>query len=114
MALVYAPNAPVAVAQKVIAHCEDLKYRFAVIDPDQGVNASDFEPRRAIKDTKYAAVYYPWLVVSDPQTGARKEVPPGGHVLGVFARTDSERGVFKAPANDEAYCAAFRSRRRNR
>ena len=100
VALIYAPNAPVAVAQKVIAHCENLKYRFAVIDIDKGVNAPYFEPRSAIKDTKYAAVYYPWLVVSDPQTGGRKEVPPGGHVLGVFARTDSERGVFKAPANE--------------
>ena len=38
--------------------------------------------------------------MSDPQTGARKVVPPGGHALGVYARTDVERGVFKAPANE--------------
>ena len=38
--------------------------------------------------------------MSDPQSGARTLVPPGGHVLGVYARTDTERGVFKAPANE--------------
>ena len=50
--------------------------------------------------SNYAAFYYPWIFVSDPRTGARKTVPPGGHVLGVYARTDIERGVFKAPANE--------------
>jgi Bacteriophage tail sheath protein len=39
-------------------------------------------------------------VTADPGTGAGKLIPPGGHVLGVYARTDSERGVFKAPANE--------------
>lgn len=102
VALIYAPNASVAVAQRVIAHCEDRRYRFAVIDIDQGVDASEFQPRSAIGDSAYAALYYPWIVVPDlQQTGARKEIPPGGHVLGVYARTDSERGVFKAPANED-------------
>jgi uncharacterized protein len=100
VALVYAPGAPVAVHKAVIAHCENLKFRFAVVDSDKAVNVTDFQPRSAITDTKYAALYYPWIAVSDPQTGARKEVPPGGHVLGVYARSDSERGVFKAPANE--------------
>jgi phage tail sheath protein FI len=63
-------------------------------------NASALDPRTAIQDTSYAAFYYPWLVIADPQTGARRTVPPGGHVLGVYARTDLERGVFKAPANE--------------
>ena len=102
VALVYAPGASVAVAQKVISHCETLKYRFAVIDLDKGVNASDFEPRSVIKDTKYAAAYYPWLIISGADGRARKEVPPGGHVLGIFARTDSQRGVSKAPAGVDA------------
>jgi phage tail sheath protein FI len=100
VALVYAPGAAVVVNQALITHCENLKYRFAVVDPDKNVNVGDFQPRSAIRDTKYAALYYPWIAVPDPQTGARKEVPPGGHVLGVYARTDSERGVFKAPANE--------------
>lgn len=100
VALVYAPGASVAVNKELIAHCERLKYRFAVVDPDKAVNVTNFQPRSAITDTKYAALYYPWIAISDPQTGARKEVPPGGHVLGVYARTDAERGVFKAPANE--------------
>ena len=100
VALVYAPGAPLDVAQKVIDHCERLRFRFAVVDPERNVNISDFQPRGAVADSKYAALYYPWIEVSDPKTGARKVVPPGGHVLGVYARTDSERGVFKAPANE--------------
>jgi phage tail sheath protein FI len=70
------------------------------VDPERNENIGDFLPRRKITDTKYAALYYPWIHISDPKTGARKIVPPGGHVLGVYARTDSERGVFKAPANE--------------
>jgi uncharacterized protein len=99
VALVYAPGAPVTVNKAVITHCENLKYRFAVVDPERNVPA-DFQPRSAVQDSMYAALYYPWIHISDPQTGARKIVPPGGHVLGVYARTDSERGVFKAPANE--------------
>ena len=100
VALVYAPGGPVAVNKAVITHCEKLKYRFAVVDAEKAVDVTNFQPRSAIQDTKYAALYYPWIAISDPATGARKEVPPGGHVLGVYARTDSERGVFKAPANE--------------
>jgi phage tail sheath protein FI len=100
VALVYAPGASVEVNKKVIEHCERLRFRFAVVDPDRTVNITDFLPRGSITDTKYAALYYPWIHISDPQTGARKIVPPGGHVLGVYARSDSERGVFKAPANE--------------
>jgi Bacteriophage tail sheath protein len=99
VALVYAPGAPLDVNKKVIDHCEKLRFRFAVVDPEKSVDVTNFQPRSAT-DTKYAALYYPWIAISDPQTGARKEVPPGGHVLGVYARTDAERGVFKAPANE--------------
>ncbi len=100
VALVYAPGALVAVNRAVITHCENLKYRFAVVDAARPEDIVNFQPRSAIQDTRYAALYHPWIAISDPATGARKEVPPGGHVLGVYARTDSERGVFKAPANE--------------
>ncbi|MET4023174.1 phage tail sheath family protein [Bradyrhizobium sp. S3.2.12] len=100
VALVYAPGAPLDVNKKVIDHCETLRFRFAVVDSDKSVDVTNSQPRSTIADSKYAALYYPWIAISDPQTGARKEVPPGGHVLGVYARTDSERGVFKAPANE--------------
>ncbi len=100
VALVYAPNASDDVVVKVISHCEGQKFRFAVIDaaPNQG-NPANIDPRSQ-NDTEYAAYYYPWIIVSDPQNGTRKKVPPGGAMLGIYARTDGERGVFKAPANE--------------
>jgi Bacteriophage tail sheath protein len=100
VALVYAPGVAFDIAREVITHCELLRYRFAVVDCQKNTNISVFEPRNEVVDTKYAALYYPWIWVSDPQTGARKAVPPGGHTLGIYSRSDSERGVFKAPANE--------------
>lgn len=49
----------------------------------------------------YAALYYPWIQVLDP-TGNRVMIPPTGHVMGVYARIDFQRGVWKAPAGNEA------------
>ncbi|MFL4973992.1 MAG: hypothetical protein ACJ8DT_09920, partial [Microvirga sp.] len=40
------------------------------------------------------------IYTADLQSGARRLVPPSGHVLGLYARTDIDRGVWKAPAND--------------
>jgi phage tail sheath protein FI len=53
--------------------------------------------------TKYAALYFPWLKVPDPLGlgGALVEVPPSGHVAGVYARGDLRVGVHKPPANEE-------------
>ncbi|HWA89505.1 MAG TPA: phage tail sheath family protein [Rhizomicrobium sp.] len=99
VALVYAPAASGDVVTEIVTHCENMRYRFAVVDCDKTV--SDPNPRSQFNtDTNYAAYYYPWIWISDPATGARKLVPPGGYALGVYARTDSERGVFKAPANE--------------
>lgn len=100
VSLVYAPGQSAIVNKAVITHCEKMRFRFAVVDPEKSVDILDFQPRSAVQDSEYAALYYPWIAISDPQTGVRKEVPPGGHVLGIYARTDSERGVFKAPANE--------------
>lgn len=101
VALVYSPNVTTDVALAIINHCENMRFRFAVVDAPKGVNSvSELDPRTKITDSSYAAFYYPWIVISDPKTGARKLVPPGGHSLGVYARTDVERGVFKAPANE--------------
>lgn len=102
VSLVYAPVADDAVVQRLIAHCENMRFRFAVVDSPKGQsNAANLDPRTTLpSDTSYAAFYYPWLAISDPSTGARKIVPPGGYMLGVYARTDVERGVFKAPGNE--------------
>jgi uncharacterized protein len=101
VALVYAPVVSSDIAKEIVGHCERMRFRFAVIDADKGQNnPSGLNPRNTITDSPYAAFYYPWLVTADPRTGARKLTPPGGHVLGVYARSDTERGVFKAPANE--------------
>jgi uncharacterized protein len=106
VAIVYAPRPPVdavPIQTAVITHCERLRFRFAVVDPDRNAPVRDLDPRTTPPpgwDTQYAALYAPWIVISDPKTGGRVTVPPGGHMIGIYARTDIERGVFKAPANE--------------
>lgn len=98
--LVYAPAVDDGTVKKIVTHCENMRFRFAAIDaPANQGNVDNLNPRTS-NESQYAAFYYPWIVISDPLTGARKLVPPGGHVLGVYARTDTERGVYKAPANE--------------
>jgi phage tail sheath protein FI len=92
-----------AVQLGMIAHCELMGDRVAVIDPPPGLNARDVRVWRqetAGYDSKFAAVYYPWIKVFDPATGQARMVPPSGHVSGIWARNDAERGVHKAPANE--------------
>jgi uncharacterized protein len=92
-----------AVQLGLIAHCELMGDRVAVIDPPPGMNARQIRVWRqetAGYDSKYAALYYPWIKTFDPATGQAGLVPPSGHVAGVWARNDSERGVHKAPANE--------------
>ncbi|MFI6727347.1 phage tail sheath family protein [Streptomyces atratus] len=87
----------------VISHCEQMGDRVAVLDTPPGMNAQRVRTWRnddAGFDSRYATVYYPWLKVFDPATGHNSLVPPSGHVAGVWARSDGERGVHKAPANE--------------
>jgi hypothetical protein len=81
----------------VVNQCELLKDRFAVLQVEgrQGQVSNIGVPR----DSTYAGVYYPWIRVYDPLIRDTRLVPPGGHVAGIIARTDIERGVHKAPAN---------------
>lgn len=82
----------------IVSHCENLKDRFAILDIAQG--ESNITALRPPKDSKYAAVYYPWLRSFDPLTNGQKLFPPGGAAAGIYARSDQERGVHKAPANE--------------
>jgi phage tail sheath protein FI len=53
----------------------------------------------------YGALYGPWILVSDPigvGNNPIKTLPPIGHVMGVYARVETTRGIWKAPAGDEA------------
>jgi phage tail sheath protein FI len=92
-----------AVQLGLVAHCELMGDRMAVLDPPPGLNARDIRKWRmevAGYDSRYAALYYPWVKVFDPSSGQTKVVPPSGHMSGIWARNDSERGVHKAPANE--------------
>mgnify|MGYP006277840519 CR=1 FL=1 len=57
--------------------------------------------RPRISDEGYGALYFPWITVKDPMDPTRLiNVPPSGHMAGIYARTDADRGVHKAPANE--------------
>lgn len=88
----------------MIKHCENLKDRFAVLDAIRGHTVQDVKAWRMDNlDSKYAALYYPWIKVSDPikaENSTSRFIPPSGHVAGIYARSDTERGVHKAPANE--------------
>lgn len=102
ISLVYAPNAQGIpnLVDAIINQCENLKDRFAIIDaPKDSPDVTALNPRSA-RSTSYAAYYYPWIKISHPESGALYLVPPGGHIAGIYARSDTERGVHKAPANE--------------
>lgn len=95
---------------KVINHCEAMGDRFAVLDgarnPD---NTADTEPLRTQRDglmteRGFGALYWPWIRINDPEAPANSPeqvtVAPSGHIAGVMARSDNQRGVHKAPANE--------------
>jgi phage tail sheath protein FI len=87
------------VQSALTTHCEFLKDRFAILDPRNDLSIEGIQTFREPYDTTYAALYYPWLVTRHPTSNADVEVPPSGHIAGIYARTDVERGVHKAPAN---------------
>jgi phage tail sheath protein FI len=102
-----------AIQGALIDHCELDRYRFAVLDgpiphevwSNSNDSLTDVQFQRQQFDTKYAALYHPWLLIEDPfpvnpAKISNYPIPPSGHVLGVYARTDVERGVHKAPANE--------------
>jgi phage tail sheath protein FI len=91
-----------SVQQSIIDYCELVRYCFAILDCPPGLMPQEMkEWRTAVNyDTTRAALYYPWIEVADQTTGKTKLMPPSGHMAGVYARTDSTRGVHKAPANE--------------
>jgi hypothetical protein len=92
----------------LISHAERRRaYRIAVLDTPAGQAISEAREVRSRIDSTHAALYYPWVVVANPlarpgDDSIPREIalPPSGFVCGIYARTDIERGVFKAPANE--------------
>jgi len=109
----------------MLTHCENLEDRFAILDGNP-LTASDEVAHKTDPtwvageisgpvDGKsvtalgksangYGAIYYPWIQVSNPLPKNDKDkvvsVPPSGHMAGIYARSDANRGVHKTPANE--------------
>jgi phage tail sheath protein FI len=95
---------------KLVSHCQLLEDRVAILDcarditNDNLVISTDDTGiwRPSANPKGYAAFYFPWIEVADPQgaAGTKISVPPSGHLAGIYARSDAQRGVHKAPANE--------------
>jgi phage tail sheath protein FI len=88
-----------AIQDALLTHCEKMRYRFAVLDSPEEIAGGGVDKLPKPRDSKYGAYYFPWVEVYDPHKGNIFQ-PPSGYVTGVYARTDEERGVHKAPANE--------------
>ncbi len=92
-----------AVQQAMLDHSQNMGNRVAVLDAPPDLNPQqvrDWRKKEVNYNSKYGALYYPWIKVADPISGGTIYVPPSGHMAGVWARSDSARGVHKAPANE--------------
>ena len=113
IALVAAPGMTDAVTRdKLVAHCAAVGDRFAILDgppaaPELNALTQTGANGLAPKRSDLAAWYFPWIEVFDPATRlqerqgeGRLAVAPSGHIAGIYARVDTQRGVHKAPANE--------------
>lgn len=98
------------IQQAQIDHCLSAADRFAILDsapgaPPYGPGSVEEQRTQVTADRGYAALYYPWLLTRDPTSSGPQPrtllIPPSGSIAGVYARTDQERGVHKAPANTD-------------
>lgn len=94
----------------LVGHCETLKNRVAVLDMPKDISKTkDLIEYRNMIDSSYAAMYHPWIQVFDRSSNKPDFVPPSGAVLGVYSRTDINRGVHKAPANETVFCTGLKT-----
>jgi uncharacterized protein len=91
----------------LLGHAAALRYRIAVVDGPEASSLNEIRAFRGKFDSKYGALYHPWIEILDPlerpAQGApprKLMLPPSGFVAGIYARSDVERGVHKAPANE--------------
>jgi uncharacterized protein len=109
-----------AVMESMLSQCENASpgpaYRMAVLDappvkPSKGLSPVAPEQQKPqdvyqwLKEfnrrSMFGALYYPWIKVANPRNAGKPiMVPPSGHMMGIWCRTDESRGVFKAPANE--------------
>jgi Bacteriophage tail sheath protein len=92
-----------AVQLAMIAHCELMGDRMAILDAPPGLNPQQVKEWRVDKagyDSAFAVLNYPWIRTANPGTGEIGFMPPSGHIAGIWGRNDDTRGVHKAPANE--------------
>ncbi len=101
-----------AIHTKLVSHCQLMEDRVAVLDSARDIRhgnlvitTDDTGIWRPAADSKgYGAFYFPWIEVADMKPNAapdaRIAVPPSGHLAGVYARSDAQQGVHKAPTNE--------------
>ena len=90
-----------AVQTPMLLQCEQQKDRFAILSASEAEQDAAIDSIRPPQDSTYGAYYLPWVRVLAPHTPeGHVLVPPTGHLAGIYARVDVERGVHKAPANE--------------
>jgi phage tail sheath protein FI len=82
---------------ELVTHCTKMRYRFAVLG-SRKADTPDNVPQP--QDTTYSAFYFPWIKVFNPLINQDSLISAVGHVAGIYAATDINRGVFKSPANE--------------
>jgi phage tail sheath protein FI len=80
--------------------CETNRDCFAILDAPDGLDITGVRSFRQRFNTAFASLYYPWLEVADPVTSGEVQLAPSGHIAGIYARVDLERGVHRGPANE--------------
>jgi len=119
IAIVAAPGlTDASLRSEIVTHCEQMTQdRFAILDSAEVVETTgnldltQLDPSNTANilpdNSDYAAIYFPWIQVFDPATKIQDPsgnglvyVPPSGHIAGIYARVDTNRGVHKAPANE--------------
>jgi len=107
IAIVMAPAAAAhadshqAVVVEMQKHCRKMRYRVGIVDSRDGMAISEVRAFRDNFEDSRLALYHPWVVIADPRRITDTiDVPPAGFIAGVYASTDVQRGVHKAPANE--------------
>lgn len=103
ISIVCIPGATTQLAQQAVRdHCEKMGDRFAILDskPDATVQTIPNQLADVVSTKGFAALYFPWIVAHNPVHNADELWPPSGHIAGIYARSDAQRGVHKAPANE--------------
>lgn len=90
----------------ILSYCDNNSL-FPIIDMSIGSTAEEAKAYRKATSAFTGALAFPWGRMNDPLTNSLKTVPTAGHLMGVYARTIENRGVYKAPAGVDAVVRGF-------